>query len=305
MGFAVDLRHVRLLSWLAAALYVHLRGSVRLRPLRQLLDPTTFLAPYNAAMYLASAVPRGPFLRVDRLPELAKLRAAWRTLRDEALALGAATRGLGDGAGAEDLAFHTFFKRGWSRFHLKWYGAPLPSAEAACPRTVALLREIPTVRAALFCVLPPGGRLGRHRDPFAGVLRYHLGLATPNSDACVLHVDGAPYSWRDGEDALFDETFVHEAWNGADAPRVVFFADVERPLRTAPMRALNRWVCRRVMPAAAARNAPDEAVGALNRVFGAYRAAAAAGRRFKAKTRVGYYAAKYAALALLAWALIF
>jgi hypothetical protein len=30
-------------------------------------------------------------------------------------------------------------------------------------------------------LLPPGGDLA-HRDPFAGSLRYHLGLSTPNSE---------------------------------------------------------------------------------------------------------------------------
>ena len=42
----------------------------------------------------------------------------------------------------------------------------------------------------MFAVLPPGGKLGAHRDPFAGSLRYHLGLVTPNSDKCRILVDG-------------------------------------------------------------------------------------------------------------------
>src|SRR5689334_24353903 len=29
--------------------------------------------------------------------------------------------------------------------------------------------------------LPPGGKLVQHRDPYAGSLRYHLGLVTPKS----------------------------------------------------------------------------------------------------------------------------
>jgi beta-hydroxylase len=39
----------------------------------------------------------------------------------------------------EDVAFNTFFDRGWGRVHLEWYDAFLPSAEAACPKTVALV----------------------------------------------------------------------------------------------------------------------------------------------------------------------
>ncbi len=63
----------------------------------------------------------------------------------------------------------------------------------------------------MFTLLPAGAHLNPHRDPFAGSLRYHLGLVTPNADSCHIVVDGESYSWRDGEDVLFDETFVHSA----------------------------------------------------------------------------------------------
>ena len=52
--------------------------------------------------------------------------------------------------------------------------------------------SIPSVHAALFALLPGKSKLGEHRDPFAGSLRYHLGLKTPNSDLCRIYVDGTP-----------------------------------------------------------------------------------------------------------------
>ena len=42
----------------------------------------------------------------------------------------------------------------------------------------------------MFAELPPGSRLVRHRDPYAGSLRYHLGLLTPNDPGCFIEVDG-------------------------------------------------------------------------------------------------------------------
>jgi beta-hydroxylase len=54
-------------------------------------------------------------------------------------------------------------------------------------------------------LLPPRRKLGRHRDRFAGNTRYHLGLFTPNHDACQIKFDGWRNSWRDGE-AVFDGT---------------------------------------------------------------------------------------------------
>jgi beta-hydroxylase len=106
--------------------------------------------------------------------------------------------------------------------------------------------SIPTVHAALFAFLPPGGKLAEHRDPYAGSLRYHLGLITPNSDACRILVDGQPYAWRDGEDVVFDATYIHRADNRTDQARLILFCDVERPLKTSAMRALNRFVAHHV-----------------------------------------------------------
>ena len=167
----------------ACTVYVHFRGRERLKISRQLGDHSTYLAPYNVLMYAGSAVPNKPVVPVDRFPELAKLSDNWQTIRDEAVRL------FDEGfiraaAKNNDWGFYSFFKSGWKRFYLKWYDDFLPSARALCPQTVELLNSIPTVHGAMFAMLPPGGKLGAHRDPFAGSLRYHLGLVTPNSDKC-------------------------------------------------------------------------------------------------------------------------
>ncbi|ESE82035.1 membrane-bound beta-hydroxylase [Salmonella enterica subsp. houtenae serovar 50:g,z51:- str. 01-0133] len=60
----------------------------------------------------------------------------------------------------------------------------------------------------MFAELPPGTYLGKHRDPYAGSVRYHPGLSTPNDDRCFIEVDRQRHSWRDGEAVIFDETYV-------------------------------------------------------------------------------------------------
>ena len=60
-----------LLMFAASAAYLHLRGQVRQPLARQLADHSTFLAPYNALVYLFSAVPRRPVLDPELLPEMA------------------------------------------------------------------------------------------------------------------------------------------------------------------------------------------------------------------------------------------
>lgn len=56
-------------------------------------------------------------------------------------------------------------------------------------------------------------------------MRYHLGLFTPNDDRCWIRVDGNPYSWRDGEGVVFDETHIHWAANETEQDRIVLFCD--------------------------------------------------------------------------------
>jgi beta-hydroxylase len=286
----------------ASGLALHLRGKARLALIRQLTDHSTFTAPYNLLVYAASRVPPSPYQDLAAFPELQAVAARWREIAREGRSLldaGAVTVATG----VNDLGFHTFFKRGWTRFYLRWYGEIPASARRSCPVTTAILEAAPSIKGAMFAFLPSGAILGRHRDPFAGSLRFHLGLDTPNDDACWIEVDGARYSWRDGEGVLFDETYVHEARNETSRGRLILLADVERPLR-APMRQINRLVMRTVMRATATQNVEGERIGALNRAFGPIHALLQLGKRLKAKNRKLYYAIKQCLAAALALGLV-
>jgi beta-hydroxylase len=251
-------------------------------------------------MYLFSAVPARPFLDLKDFPELAPLQQNWQAIRDEAMRLFDEGH-IRAAAKYNDLGFNSFFKSGWKRFYLKWYGDFLPSASELCPRTTELLSKLPNVHAAMFALLPPGARLPSHRDPFAGSLRYHLGLRTPNNERCHITVDGELYYWKDGEAVMFDETYIHRAENQTDVQRLILFCDVERPLSNPIARALNHWIGQPLARAAATQNMPGEKVGVLNKVFQyAYRFRLLA-KRLKQWNRSVYYALKWALLGTLAY----
>jgi beta-hydroxylase len=286
-------KYIVLWVFLASALYVHFRGRVRHKFTRQLTDHSTFMAPYNALICLFSGVPNKPVLDINDFHDLDPLQQNWETIRDEA-------RKLYEGGHIQisksynDLAFNTFFKRGWKRFYLKWYGDFFPSAMDLCPKTVELVKSIPTVNAALFTLMPGRSKLGEHRDPFAGSIRYHLGLMTPNSDACRIYIDGTPYSWRDGQAILFDETYIHSVDNDTDQDRIILFCDVTRPLRTPVVRAINRFVIDHIVKITATQNTVDEKVGVLNRVSSGIYALKNFFQRIKKANRRLYYTGKYA-----------
>jgi len=260
-------KYLILATFLASVLYVHLRGKVRFSFVRQLFNHSSLLAPYNALMYLFSAVPPKALLTERDFPNLVALSENWRMMREEALKLndeGYIRTALHN----NDIGFNSFFKRGWKRFYLKWYDQPLASAQALCPNTVALLSRLPAVKGAMFALLGPNSYLTPHRDPFAGSLRYHLGLVTANSDASFISVDGERYAWKDGEAVLFDETYIHFVENNTDVTRIILLCDIERPLRARLIQAVNRWVSRFIVAASSTQNVEEEPVGALNRFYG-------------------------------------
>ena len=134
----------------------------------------------------------------------------------------------------------------------------------------------------------------QHRDPYAGSLRYHLGLVVPKSAGeCRIFVDGQPYSWRDGEGLLFDETYLHYAENTTSDERIILFCDVERPLTSKAMTSVNRWVSRNIINESATQNEEGERVGWLNRAFAYVYQVRLVGKRMKAWNKRVYYAVKY------------
>lgn len=263
-----------LVAYVLSVLYIHFRGKVRLPLRRQVVDHSTFMAPINAFMQLFSKAPRTPFIPVAELAELSRLQQNWQVIRAE----------------AENLL--ALKKAGWEHFYLKWYNAIHPLARGLCPQTFALLQAVPSVKVASFVELPPGARLSPHRDPFAGWLRYHLGLATPNDERCFIEVDGQRYAWHDGQAMVFDETYIHWASNGSDNSRVVLLCDIERPMRFRWAQAVNHFLGRTLMTVVSSPKETGPQAGVAGRLVCFLHAMGGCRRRFKAWSMAAYNAAR-------------
>ena len=304
MDLSLSIKLSIILILVGGTLYIHFRGKVRYSFFRQLFDHSTFMAPVNALMYAFSSVPKTPYLPVSTIPSLQQIKSNWETIKEEALSL--EKNQLIKGSNKyNDIGFNSFFRRGWKRFYLKWYNNFHPSALEYCPKTIDLLRSMPNVKAAMFVVLPSGSFLPVHRDPYAGSLRYHLGLITPNSDDCRIIVDGQNYSWRDGEDVLFDETYIHYAENNTDKDRLIFFCDVERPMKSKIGRVLNNFFSWLILSSAESPNMPTDRTGGLNKVFGYIYQVRLVGKKLKEYNKTLYYITKYALFFLIAYLVFF
>lgn len=272
--------------------YTQFRGKVRLPFFRQLINHSTFLAPVNALMYLFSAIPNKPFFDLKAFPELNVLSDNWQIIRDEARLL-LENSHLKVAEDNDDMGFNSFFKRGWKRFYLKWYDDALPSAKMLCPKTVELLKKTPCIKGAMFTLLPKGAQLKQHRDPYAGSIRYHLGLVTPNSDKCRIYVDGISYAWKDGEGVLFDETFIHSAKNETDMDRIILLCDVERPMRNRFATVINRLFSKYVVGEATTKNLDIDRVGVLNKIYSQYHRCSDVLTHFRKKNKFVYKVLQY------------
>ncbi|ECD0155056.1 lipid A hydroxylase LpxO [Salmonella enterica] len=288
--------------FIISVIYAHSRGVEKQKLSRQLFDHSTFMAPINMFMTRFSTLPaKQPYFDTTAFPELQKLTENWQVIREEALRL---QHHIKAAQANNDAGFNTFFKRGWKRFYLKWYSDAHPSAETLCPITTKLVNSIPSIKAAMFAELPPGAYLGKHRDPYAGSVRYHLGLSTPNDDRCFIEVDRQRHSWRDGEAVIFDETYVHWAENKTEQTRIILFCDIERPMKWRWAQSVNHWVGASLMSAASSPNDESDRTGAINRIFKYVHAARDAGQRLKKKNRTLYYALKYLVIAAIFAAII-
>ena len=176
-----------------------------------------------------------PVLDTQRyFPNSSRFVERWRELRDEALSV---ARGL-----EKVPRFHEIMPeqadisandgRDWRMLIFKAYGVEVSQNLLRCPLVASILAQSPEVVSAVFSFLAPGKHIPRHRGPFRGVLRFHLGLSMPyaadGSLGAVLDVDGVEHRLADGDCLLWDDTYPHEAWNNSDHVRVALLLDVWR-----------------------------------------------------------------------------
>lgn len=210
---------------------------VALLVLAYIIQPALLTFPYTA--FISFFVKNPPYLDVDKhFPQHELLRKNWGIIRreleevlknDENVPKFHEVDGIQRFISARDNV-------PWRTFIIKAYDKWIDANAEKVPETAALLREMPQITTAMFSILDGGKHIPPHMGFFKGVLRYHLGLMVPADAPCYILVDGKKYEWKEGEDVLFDDTYMHEVWNKSSGRRVVLFCDLLRE------KDLPRWV---------------------------------------------------------------
>jgi beta-hydroxylase len=122
-----------------------------------------------------------------------------------------------------------FYEGNWKVFGLfDWPGGKKLDSAKYCPKTVSIIEEfIPQHMSAGFSILKPKTKIKPHTGRPIDVLRCHLGLIIPKD--CGLQVNGETQKWENGKVFVFDDTYLHSAWNDSEEERVILLLDFKKP----------------------------------------------------------------------------
>ncbi len=204
------------------------------------------LAPVERFIGRRSLVGDATFFPAELFPWIEHVERNWTTIREELETVLEDHENLANFQDISKDQIEITDDDRWKTFFLYGYGFEAKLGVEMCPRTAALMREIPGMSTAMFSILSPRKHILDHRGPYKGVLRYHLGLIVPeDAEACRIRVGEDVRHWQQGRSMVFDDTFNHEVWNDTDETRVVLFVDVLRPLPE-PESTLNRLIVKAI-----------------------------------------------------------
>jgi aspartyl/asparaginyl beta-hydroxylase (cupin superfamily) len=118
----------------------------------------------------------------------------------------------------------------WAAAYLWAYGEKVDEICRWCPETTRLLTSIPGVSqfgVSLFSALAPHSRIAPHHGVTNAMLRCQLPLRVPQ--ACKLKVGDHEIDQQAGRCIVFDDSFLHSAWNDSDEARFVLLFDFFHP----------------------------------------------------------------------------
>jgi aspartyl/asparaginyl beta-hydroxylase (cupin superfamily) len=189
------------------------------------LIESPFTDPLQIPYAFLPGVPAHPFYESGEFPWGKTLEEAYPAIKEELLALIEGGQ-AGFKIYKDEWGFvHPF----WNTYNFFIAGEKVEENCARCPKTTAVLESLPRFEKdhIMFSALNPQSHLPPHVGPLNGILRGHLPLLAPRG--CVMKVGNEVRPWEEGKVMVFDDSFVHSAWNPTDDLRVVLFLNFWHP----------------------------------------------------------------------------
>jgi len=148
----------------------------------------------------------------------------------------------------------------WQAFFFYRRGQRYDENHARCPKTSAVFESLSLCRIdaqapeICFSVLRPGTTIQAHHGVTNTRLVLHLGLVVPED--CALNLVGLESrAEREGELMLFDDTFLHEAWNRSHRNRIIVLMDCWNPHLT----PIEQLACKQLVETVSSLHPPSQA----------------------------------------------
>ncbi|WP_118988035.1 aspartyl/asparaginyl beta-hydroxylase domain-containing protein [Photorhabdus sp. CRCIA-P01] len=126
----------------------------------------------------------------------------------------------------------------WKLYYAWFMWEENERAHIDCPTLIQLIRQMPNVINATIAVLEPCVTLAAHEGPYAGILRYHIGIKVPEKKPPYIRVMNEYHTWQVGKSIVLDDCYEHEVYNESDDIRVILMIDFMRPM-IAPLHLIN------------------------------------------------------------------
>lgn len=225
-------------------------GTLALQRVDRAVDALTAATPLMPAdvrqrpkFWYFPDLPSEPYLDPYLVPWARRLADAYDDMRGEALALLESGEPLPSflpfdpGERLGDYLGGNAAKPAWDAFFFYRHGERYEHNHRRCPRTSAVLESLELFRIRgqapeiCFSFLAPQTTIQPHYGVSNTRLVMHLPLLVP--PRCALNLVGVgEHHWREGELLLFDDTYLHEAWNRSDQMRIVLLMDCWNPRLT-------------------------------------------------------------------------
>jgi aspartate beta-hydroxylase len=199
-------------------------------------------------------LPPGPYHDPKLQPWSKRLMSGFQAMREEAIRVaGTSTSALEDFLPAPDGKAQPRHLEGaalnpqWKAFFFFRHGKRYAENHARCPNTSALLDSLDLYQIEgeapeiCFSILRPHTTIKAHHGITNTRLVMHLPLVVPADCALNIPSYGA-HTWREGEAVMFDDTFLHEAWNRSNHSRIILLMDCWNPHLT----GVERMACTRM-----------------------------------------------------------
>ena len=138
--------------WLISILFFYFRGKIKRTFGKASIEQSVILASLNALLILCSKEKfrSRPFISKKHFVNMELTTENWQVFRDEAVSL-VKQEQIKKTEKNNCAGFNSFFKYGWERFYLKWYGFEYSPTLNSCPKSVAILKKNEMYKSSNVC----------------------------------------------------------------------------------------------------------------------------------------------------------